>query len=103
MGYCLTVREDLPTGGWQVVVRVGLTRAETNSLFLAGDHMVSWPLRGLRPARNRGPERSGMFISEIAARPEGLVLRYAERQQAESAARALRACFSAAGIAEEAE
>jgi hypothetical protein len=86
-----------------VSVKVNLTRAESNDIFLSGDAMVSWPTEGLRPTGEAdfGPERSGMFISEMAARPEGLKISYEERGQAERALALLRVQFAQTGIEEE--
>lgn len=94
-------------------LRVNLTRAESNELFLSGDSMVSWPVEGLDSAAGVASaagatgegdlklERSGMFVSEVAARPGGLVLRYREQSQAERAATLLRMQFNQIGIKEE--
>jgi hypothetical protein len=65
--------------------------------------MVSWPVEGLQPnTQEEGKlERSGMFVSEVAARPDGLIIRYGERSQAERAAALLRIQFAQIGIKEE--
>lgn len=89
---------------WAVALRVVLSRAETNDLFLSGDSMVSWPVDGLEVSGGGDPrlERSGMFVSEVAARPAGLTLKYREQTQAERAAAILRMQFAQIGIKEEA-
>ena len=95
------------------MLRVSLSRAETNELFLSGDSMVSWPVEGLDAVvcgavagggaahGDLRLERSGIFVSEIAARPAGLALRYQEQSQAERAATLLGMQFSQIGIKEE--
>jgi hypothetical protein len=86
-----------------VLLRVNLTRAESNDLFLSGDSMVSWPIEGLQSSvqGESKPERSGIFVSEVAARPEGLTISYGEQDQADRAAAALRFQFAQIGIKEE--
>lgn len=101
MGYSLTIEPETASGAWEMILLVRLTRAETSSLFIAGDILVSWPVDGLLPSGDPGPERSGMFVSEMAARPEGLRIRYAERGQAERAATSVRGRLVAAGLEEE--
>lgn len=101
MGYSLTIEPEPASGAWEMVLSVRLTRAETSDLFLTGDTMVSWPLEGLVQGGDPGPERSNMFVSEIAARPKGLRIRYAERGQAEKAAISVRARLVGAGFEEE--
>ena len=85
-------------------VKVTLSRAETNQLFLSGDSMLSWPTEGLVPTKvdSSKPERSGIFVSEVAAQPEGLVIRYGDQAQAEQTASLLRAQLAQIGIQEEA-
>jgi hypothetical protein len=87
-----------------VMVRVNLSRSESNDLFLAGDAMVSWPIEGLQSNATGDArlERTGMFVSEVAARPFGLGLRYLEQDQAARAATLLRMQFEQIGIKEEA-
>jgi hypothetical protein len=101
MGYRLLITSESKSGPWSLTMTVNLTRTESNALFLSGDSMVSWPVGGLEEAENAGLKRSGMFISEMAARLEGLSLRYATRAQAEQAAGLLRAQLTSAGIKEE--
>lgn len=85
-------------------VEVKLSRAESNDLFLSGDSMVSWPVDGLEATSAEDPrlERSGIFVSEVAARPQGLRIHYREQAQAERAAALLRMQFTQIGIKEEA-
>jgi hypothetical protein len=103
MGYSASIVHESQQSPWSVLVRVCLTRAESNDLFLSGDSIVSWPTEGLRPAEGEAsmPERTGMFISEIAARPHGLVINYSDQAQAERAVGLLRAQFAKTGIKEE--
>lgn len=86
-----------------VMLRVNLTRAESNELFLAGDAMVSWPMDGLQSNATGDArlERTGMFVSEVAGRPFGMGIRYLEQNQAERAAALLRVQFEQIGIKEE--
>jgi hypothetical protein len=101
VGYSLLIEPEPATGTWDVVLLVRLTRAETSGLFLAGDTMVSWPVEGLVHGGDPGLERSGMFVSEMAARPQGLRIRYVERMQAEEAASLVRARLAGSGLEEE--
>jgi hypothetical protein len=104
MGFATTVKHESKRGCWAVSVKVNLNRSETNELFLSGDSMLSWPAEGLVPisAEASKLERSGMFVSEVAARPEGLVIRYGGQAQAEKAADLLRKQLAQIGIEEEA-
>jgi hypothetical protein len=103
MGYSTIVTRESGSESWIVMVRVNLSRAEGNELFLSGDSMVSWPTEGLEASASGDSrlERSGMFVSEVAARPSGLGIRYQERAQAERAATLLRMQFAQIGIEEE--
>lgn len=85
------------------MVKVVLSRAESNQLFLSGDSMVSWPVEGMQASGTGDPklERSGMFVSEIAARSSGLEIRYGERAQAERASTLIRMQLAQIGIQEE--
>lgn len=85
------------------MVKVSLSRVESNDLFLSGDAMVSWPAEGLQlDAGEDAPlERTAMFVSEVAARPLGLGIRYKERVQAERAASVLRIQLDQIGIKQE--
>lgn len=103
MGYATAIVQESGSDFWTVTLRVNLTRAESNDLFLSGDSMVSWPVEGLEvPAEgDLGLERSSMFVSEIAARARGLGLRYREQAQAERSATILRMQLAQIGIKEE--
>jgi hypothetical protein len=103
MGYSTALEREQGSEGWTVSVKVKLNRAETNELFLSGDAMLSWPVDGLLPSLgdDSKPERSGMFVSEVAAQPLGLTIRYAEQAQAERSAATLRAQLTRIGISEE--
>lgn len=101
MGYTTVIEAEPGSGGWAVILRAVLTRAESNELFLSGDSMVSWPVDGLESTDDLRLERSSMFVSEIAARPAGLRIRYRERSQAEQAAAVLRLQLGQIGIEEE--
>jgi len=103
MGYSTAVTQEADSGAWTVRVTVGLSRAESNQLFLSGDAMVSWPTEGMKVTGVGDPrlERSGMFVSEIAARSSGLDIRYADRSQAERAETLIRMQFAQIGIEEE--
>jgi hypothetical protein len=103
MGYSTAISHELGPDRWKVSVRVSLSRAETNDLFLSGDSMLSWPTEGLLAMSGDGsiPERSGMFVSEVAAQPGGLVICYAGQAHAERTLGLLQAQFAHAGIKEE--
>ena len=102
MGYSTAIVHQARPDRWAVSLTVDLTRSETNQLFLAGDAMLSWPVDGLVAASEGSPmpERSGMFVSEIAAQPAGLVIHYAEQAAAERAVALLRVQLGQAGIEE---
>lgn len=104
MGYSTTVEQETGSESWTVSLKINLSRAETNELFLSGDSILSWPVGGLLPTGgdDSRPERSGMFVSEIAAQPLGLTLRYGDRAQAERTAALLGSQLVQIGIAEEA-
>lgn len=102
MGYTAAIEQEAGSNNWVVVLQATLTRAESNELFLSGDSMVSWPVDGVEPTDDPRLERSSMFVSEIAARPGGLRIRYRERVHAERAATVLRIQFGQIGIKEEA-
>ncbi|OFV80450.1 MAG: hypothetical protein A2W26_09415 [Acidobacteria bacterium RBG_16_64_8] len=103
MGYSTAVEREQGSEGWTVSLRVNLSRAETNELFLSGDSILSWPVDGVLSSEGDDPkpERSGMFVSEVAAQPLGLTIRYVERAQAERSAALLRAQLAQIGISEE--
>lgn len=103
MGYSTVISQEAGADRWTVSVKVNLTRAETNDLFLSGDSMLSWPVEGLMASSDDGlmPERSSIFVSEIAAQPAGLRICYSDQAHAERTAELLKAQFSHAGIEEE--
>ncbi|MBN1320184.1 MAG: hypothetical protein JXA87_04995 [Thermoleophilia bacterium] len=96
-----SIEQETGSDSWIVVLQATLTRAESNELFLSGDSMVSWPVEGVEPTDDPRLERSSMFVSEVAARPGGLRIRYRERAQAERAATVLRIQLGQIGIKEE--
>jgi hypothetical protein len=104
MGYSAVVKREPGSTFWAVKVTVDLTREESNDLFLSGDTIVSWPGEGLRASEADNPplERMGMFVSEMAARPLGVGLRYEHEDQAKRAAALFRAQFRQIGIKEDA-
>jgi hypothetical protein len=94
-----------------VTVRVALTMAETNRLFLSGDTIISWPEGDLRTGGDSGPRavadgqdrglsRTGMFVSELARLAQGLEIGYRQAAEAELAAKLLRLQLLRAGIEE---
>jgi hypothetical protein len=99
MGFHLDISDE--DGGSAVSLAVILTRQETNDLFLSGDSMISWPEEGLRPDGDPLFSRTSMFVSEVAARPQGMILHYQTREQAERSAQLLRLQLDRAGIARE--
>ena len=105
MGYRLKITPGSDPGSWILNLKVNLTRMETNDLFLSGDAMLVWTDEGLLPERGvgaaRGLDRSGMFVSEVAARPSGLKIRFMEERHAARAAALLRGQLAQAGIEEE--
>jgi hypothetical protein len=103
VGYSLTIEPEPISGRWEMVLLIRLSRAEATELFLAGDTMVTWPIEGLVEGGDPGPERNSMFVSEIAARPTGLRIRYGEPSQVERAVVAVRARLAGACLGEEQE
>jgi hypothetical protein len=99
MGFRLTI-DDHPDGH-AVLLAVVLTRQETNELFLSGDSMVSWPTDGLSQDGDPLLARTSMFVSEIAAKPEGMTLLYAAKGQAERAAALLILQLDQVGVVRE--
>lgn len=99
MGYRLHI--DSGSEGYAVVIGLNLTRQETNDLFLSGDSLVSWPTEGLLDDADPRLTRTGMFISEMAARPGGVTLTYASADQAERSAAVIRYQLAQVGIAAE--
>jgi hypothetical protein len=102
MGYSTAISHELEPDRWIVSVRVDLNRAETNELFLSGDSILSWPVEGLLPSSGEGsiPDRSSMFVSEVAAQPQGLAISYSDQTYAQRTLVLLRAQFAEAGIKE---
>ena len=95
-----------------MTVKVHLTSAETNSLFLSGDTIISWPAGELRESgvprpvgsgegRDLALTRTGMFVSELARLSQGLKIGYRQAVEAEQAALVVRWQLLRAGIEEE--
>lgn len=103
MGYSTTISHEAGPDRWTVAVKVHLSRAETNDLFLSGDSMLSWPVDGLIPdvGEDQIPERSSMFVSEIVAHPGGLLLSYSDKAHAEQTVTLFKVQFAQAGIEED--
>jgi hypothetical protein len=103
MGYSTVISHQAAPERWTVAVKVNLSRAETNDLFLSGDSMLSWPVDGLVPLSEDDPmpERSSIFVSEIAAQSSGLQICYSDQAHAERTAALLKAQFAQVGIEEE--
>lgn len=75
--------ETVPADGiWLVHLQVRLDRRETSELFLSGDTLISWPTEGLMVSGSGPMDRSGMFLSEVVARGDGLELAYATEEAA---------------------
>jgi hypothetical protein len=103
MGYSTAVTQESGSASWVVAVRVSLSRAESNQLFLSGDSMLSWPTEGMEASGSGDPrlERSSIFVSEVAARPSGLEIRYSGQAQAERASALIRMQLAQIGINED--
>jgi hypothetical protein len=112
MAFTVARSSDQVTGSYVVTVKVDLSRAETNSLFLSGDSIVSWPEGDLlgapgpdqtepHEARDAFPIRTGMFVSELARLAQGLKIGYRQVAEAERAAQLIRLQLLRAGIEEE--
>lgn len=103
-----------------VTVKVRLSLAETNSLFLAGDILVSWPPAesysddtpvpgseavpasiGSPGVHGLAPLRTGIFVSELARLAHGIKIGYRQAVEAERATQVLRVQLRRAGIEEE--
>ena len=108
MGFSVTHSLDPEAGEHVVTVRVALTMAETNSLFLSGDTIISWPEGELRSSgdpgsagplygQDAGLTRTGMFVSELARLAHGLKIGYRQVAEAERAATAREAATSQGG------
>jgi hypothetical protein len=111
LAFSVTNTFDPGAGEYLVTVTVGLTMAETNSLFLSGDTIVSWPEGEVRTSadagsagsyegQNRAPARTGMFVSELARLAQGLQIGYRQAVEAERAAQLVRLQLLRAGIEE---
>ena len=112
MAFTVTLGNDPTVGDHAVTVKVDLSPAETNKLFLLGDSMVSWPeglLLDVMISESADPNevedaalvRTGMFISELARLARGLKIGYRQAAEAERAARLIRLQLLRAGIDEE--
>ncbi len=99
MGFRVVIDKALDT--WMLELKVSLTRTESAEVFVSGDTLLQWPEEGLRSVSNLPLERTTMFISEAAARSEGVCLEYTTEKQATSAAAILRTQLEEAGIQEE--
>ena len=111
MGFSVTHSLRPGAGEHLVTVRVGLTMAETNSLFLSGDTIISWPDGELRASADAGSTepagpaapsqgqeralvRTGMFVSELARLTQGLQIGYRQAAEAERSAQLTTAATS---------
>lgn len=112
MAFSVTRSSDQATESYVVTVKVELSLAETNGLFLSGDSIVSWPegellgssgvdQSGQHEARDSALIRTGMFISELARLAQGLKIGYRQVAEAERAAQLIRLQLLRAGIEEE--
>jgi hypothetical protein len=99
MGFCLNIHDQ--ADGSVVSLALILDRQESSDLFLSGDSMISWPSDGLLQEGDPMLARTGIFVSEIAARPAGMTLRYATREQADRTATLLRLQLDQLGIVRE--
>ena len=87
------------TEGWIVALAAVLDRQETSELFMLGDKLISWPTADLvsfgksaSPSAETGAApflRSGMYLSEIVSRTEGVRLVYGQEPAARMAARVI--------------
>jgi hypothetical protein len=112
VGFTVTVGLEQGTNLHAVTVRVKLNLVETNSLFLSGDTLVSWPpgellqgeeprLTGSAAGRELALERTSMFISELSRLAHGLKIGYRQAAEAARAAQLMRGQLVRAGIEEE--
>jgi hypothetical protein len=87
-------RERVPDGV-SVRVRVRLSGRETSRLFVSGDTLVDLPLQGaVQPgAGAAGPPipRTAIFLSELAALPEGFTRVFAGEAAADAFSAAVEA------------
>jgi hypothetical protein len=91
--------DTVPSEGWIVALAAALDRRETSELFMLGDKLISWPTADLvsfgdnalsSVGTSAGPFlRSGMYLSEIVSRPEGVRLVYGQEPAARMAARVI--------------
>jgi hypothetical protein len=111
LGFSVIHTFEQGAGEHLVTVRVGLTMAEANSLFLSGDTIISWPDGEVRASGDTGsggacqgqdrvPARTGMFVSELARLAQGLQIGYRQAMEAERAAQVVRLQLLRAGIEE---
>jgi hypothetical protein len=111
LGFSVTHTYDQVAGKEVVTIRVDLTLAETNALFLSGDTIISWPEGELRtregPGISERPQgadqalvRTGMFVSELARLAQGLEIGYRQEAEAVRAAQLVRLQLLRAGIEE---
>ena len=111
MGFSVTQRFDEGAIEHIVMVSVTLTMAETNSLFLSGDTIISWPEGDLRVHDDSAPTgsyqaegqtvaRTGMFVSELARLAHGLEIGYRQTREAERAVTLIRLQLLRAGLQE---
>jgi hypothetical protein len=118
VGFTVTLDLGRAPADHVVTVRVELTLAETNTIFLSGDTLVSWPPGeyeqmeraegGAEPedvcrAGSGAPRRTTMFVSELARLANGLKIGYRQAAEAERAAALVRMQLLKAGIMEETE
>jgi hypothetical protein len=111
VAFSVTQEFDPAAGEHVVTVRVGLTMAETNALFLSGDTIISWPegelrlagkpgVSGWQDGPDRALPRTGMFVSELARLAHGLEIGYRQAAEAERAAQLVRLQLLRAGVEE---
>jgi hypothetical protein len=111
LGFFVTYDTDRGAGEYVVTVRVALTMAEANNLFLSGDTIISWPEGELRAGgdpgfagtplgQDGGLTRTGMFVSELARLAQGLEIGYRQAAEAERAVKLVRLQLLRAGIEE---
>ena len=113
MAFTVTYSPDQATGDHVVTVKALLSLEETNSLFLSGDTIISWPegllldspdsadLESAGHGQDTALTRTGMFVSELARLAQGLKIGYRQSADAERAAQRIRLQLLRAGISEE--
>jgi hypothetical protein len=78
--------------GVAVQVKVRLTGRETSRLFVSGDALIQLPLDGALPDPGDTPvPRTGIFLSELAGRREGLSRTFRDGEDATAFSLAVRA------------